>query len=73
MPRGMIPTHRLVKLTLQLATLRKPVNTLWTPRGFTDNFPVREKTKEDKNPSRTDLPGEGQTGWERTHRPRGTN
>eukprot|EP00972_Heterocapsa_arctica_P027010 3972410-Heterocapsa_arctica.AAC.1 len=42
MPRGVIPTHRPVKLTLRLAGLREPVDTLWKPRSFVDKFPERE-------------------------------
>eukprot|EP00972_Heterocapsa_arctica_P062934 9283019-Heterocapsa_arctica.AAC.1 len=43
LPRGIIPTHRPVKLALQLSALRDPVDTFWKPRSFIDKFPVREK------------------------------
>eukprot|EP00972_Heterocapsa_arctica_P062194 9168463-Heterocapsa_arctica.AAC.1 len=31
-------------------TLRKPIDTLWTPRGFNDKFPTREKHEKGQEP-----------------------
>eukprot|EP00972_Heterocapsa_arctica_P048468 7144170-Heterocapsa_arctica.AAC.1 len=50
LPRGIIPSHRPVKLTLQLSAMREPVDTLWKPRSFTDKFPVREKVAKGQQP-----------------------